>query len=78
MIGAVNTGGKMKKPQKAQIQTETKLPTEATIPLSLIEALLVAVDRCDRTAITNVANEIRKMAEDTRPDQFKTARKGNK
>ena len=53
-----------------------KKPEGILIPENVIEALLVALSTGDRSSATNVANEIKRMAEDQKPDKFKTHRHG--
>ena len=48
---------------------------EIAVPKKLIEALLVALSVSDRNAITNVGNDIKRLAEDQDPEKFKTHRR---
>jgi hypothetical protein len=46
------------------------------LSLKLVEALLASVATSNWSAVVNVANDIRRAAEDAHPDRFRTGRHG--
>jgi len=53
----------------------TNKKDEISLPTNLVEALLVAVAGGDRNAINSVSADIKRLAEDQKPEKFPTHRK---